>query len=648
MEEITREETDNFINENRCIFKKYKPIKKIGRGSFGNIYRVVRLNDNAEFAMKVEKVDAKQKTLEREAYYLFTLQGGFGIPKLITFGRTKHYNILVETLLNKSLFDLFINKSNKFRLTDCCLIGIQILEILEWIHSKDIIYRDVKPENFLIGIKDPNAIYVVDFGLCKKYRSSKTGKHLLPKLTGKFSGTLIYASSNVLKGKESSRRDDLISLGYMLIYLLKRDIPWNSTFKDLNKEKYYNLIYLKDTNSNGELFKGLPDELVEYIKYTRSLKFEQDPDYTYLRSLFRKILLRSDFENNYMTFSWIDPKDKNLLGIPKNNSKRKQTPQNRILKNLKENRKNLSVKTLSLQTTKNNLNQNSELTIDSSINKNAQVKSDVNIKNILTEEGKNKILNLKKNDKNLKIKFHPYIPLKINHDRIKSGQINSLRQQQSAKYLPLKYNKNDIKKNNVKSSKRFHNPKSRSIYIKNDPLSQTNSIFGSKNINKFFVLKKKNDNINIYNNYRTFSTIDNKNNLINRCEIGAKKILLNKKLKNMKNMNMKHMNIKNMKNQIININNIGLSNNYNIMHTLSNYNIHRKNQKSLFLCHKKNALSLTENNDNLIYSKDTNYVSPLRNKKINILNKNIINKGKSEVVDSSRICLILYNNFMNK
>ena len=635
MEETTPEESDNFIEENKCIFKKYKPVKKIGRGSFGKIYHVVRLKDNAAFAMKVEKIDAVQKTLEREAYYLFTLQGGFGIPKLITFGRTKSYNILIETLLNKSLFDLFINKNNKFRLTDCCFIGIQILEILEWIHSKDIIYRDVKPENFLIGIKDPNAIYVVDFGLCKKYRSSKTGKHLLPKLTGKFSGTLIYASSNVLKGKESSRRDDLISLGYMLIYLLKRDIPWNSSFKDLNKEKYYNLIYLKDTNSNGELFKGLPDELIEYIKYSRSLKFEQDPDYTYLRSLFKKILLRSDSENNLLTFSWIDPKDKNLLGIPKNNSKRKQTPQNRILKNLKEKRKNLSLKTISLKSTKNNLNQNSELTIDSSINKNNQVKSDINIKNILTEA------NLKKNDKNLKINFAPYIPLKINHNRIKSGQINSLRQQQSAKYLSLKYNKKDIPKNNVKSNKRFHNPKSRSIYIKNDPLSQTNLILDSKNKNKFVVLKKKINENSIYNQFNTLSTIDNKNNLINNYKIGAKKIVFNKKIKNMKNMNLKSM-----KNQIININNIGLSNNYNIMDTISHYNFHRKNQKSSFLCHKKNALSVSENNDNLIYSKDTNYVSPLRNKKINQLTKNIINKGQSEIVDN-RIYLKLCN-IMNK
>ena len=108
---------------------------------------------------------------------------------------------------------------------EVCLIGNQILDRVEWIHSNNIIYRDIKPENFLIGKNDPDIIYIIDFGLCKKYRSSKTWKHILPKTIATMSGTLKYASLNVLNGKESSRRDDLISLGYMLIYLLKRNLP---------------------------------------------------------------------------------------------------------------------------------------------------------------------------------------------------------------------------------------------------------------------------------------------------------------------------------------------------------------------------------------------------------------------------------------
>jgi len=215
------------------------------------------------------------------------------------------------------------------------LIGIQILERLEWIHSKDIIYRDVKPENFLIGINDPNVIYVVDFGLCKKFRSSKTGKHILPRLTGKFNGTLKYASPNVVRGKESSRRDDLISLGYMLISLYKRNLPWEYNFSNITKKQYFDLLIMKETNAFGKLFKGMPKEFEEYIKYTRNLKFEQDPDYSYLRSLLSKVI----FNNEKVTFSWISSKNREkLAGIPRSHSRKKTSPQYRILKSLKEER----------------------------------------------------------------------------------------------------------------------------------------------------------------------------------------------------------------------------------------------------------------------------------------------------------------------
>ena len=325
---------DNFLREYPYIFKKYKTIKKIGFGSFGNIYSVIRLEDNNTFAMKIEKKNPKQNILESEAYFLYLLQG-FGIPKFITYGHVKNYNILIETLLDKSLYQLFIRKKNKCQIDDVCLIGIQILERLEWIHSKDIIYRDVKPENFLIGINDPNVIYIVDFGLCKKFRSSKTGKHLLPKLTGKFNGTLKYASPNVFRGKESSRRDDIISLGYLLIYLYKRELPWANSFKDITNKQYLELMIIKETNGFGKLFKGIPKEFEEFILYSRNLKFEQDPDYSYLRSLLSKVILNK--EN--LTFSWIRPQNREkLVGIPRSHSRKKTSPQYRILQSLNEER----------------------------------------------------------------------------------------------------------------------------------------------------------------------------------------------------------------------------------------------------------------------------------------------------------------------
>ena len=172
---------DNFFEKNEIIFKKYKIIKTIGKGSFGIIYLAERIIDKKLFALKAEKINTPNNFLESEAFFLYTLQG-FGIPKFISYGHTKKYKILIEELLGKSLEDLFIPKQGKCNLIDICLIGIQLLDRLEWIHSKNIIYRDIKPENFLIGLKDPNIIYIIDFGSCKKYRSSKTGKHVPQKI----------------------------------------------------------------------------------------------------------------------------------------------------------------------------------------------------------------------------------------------------------------------------------------------------------------------------------------------------------------------------------------------------------------------------------------------------------------------------------
>ena len=327
---------DEFLATNNIIFKKYKPLNKIGFGTYGNVYSAIRLKDRSMFAIKTEKANALKKTLESEAYYLYILQGGFGIPKFISYGYSKNYYVLIETLLDKNLYNIFIQNSRKCEVTDACLIGNQILDRLEWIHSKDLIYRDMKPSNFLIGKKDPNVIYIIDFGLCKKYRSSKTGKHLLPRKTGRFNGTLKYASSYVIRGKEPTRRDDLIALGYILIYFLKRELPWQEKCEVINKANYNELIHLKETDDNGKLFQNIPEEIIEYLKYTKNLKFEQNPDYSYLHSLFNKLLCKKSLNYRKLTFSWIDPKNKDLLGIPSSSSRRKSSHHKRLFNSIQE------------------------------------------------------------------------------------------------------------------------------------------------------------------------------------------------------------------------------------------------------------------------------------------------------------------------
>ena len=330
---------DDFLSNNKLIFKKFRPIGKIGFGTYRNVYSAIRIKDQCMFAMKTEKITSIKKTLESEAYYLFLLQGGFGIPQFISYGQSKKYYILIETLLGKNLYQIFIEDKRTCKISDACLIGHQILDRLEWIHSKNLIYRDMKPSNFLIGIKDPNVIYMVDFGLCKKYRSTKTGKHILPGKTRYFNGTMKYASSYSLKGNLPTRRDDLIALGYILLFLIKKELPWDEQGKILNQTNYKEYINLKETDGNGELFHNIPEELIEYVKYTKKLKFSETPDYSYLHSLFNNLLSRKFLNYRLLTFSWIDPKNKELLGMPKS-SQKKTSHRKRLLKSIQEDMNN--------------------------------------------------------------------------------------------------------------------------------------------------------------------------------------------------------------------------------------------------------------------------------------------------------------------
>ena len=190
------------------FFGKYKLIKLIGHGSFGNVYEGINIINNKKVAIKVEKKERGYDLLKKESYYLFSLRG-IGVPELITYGYSGKYNVLIQSLLGESLGKIFFKNKNYFSLKDICMFTIQILHRIEFVHSKNLIHRDIKPENFLIGEPDKYMIYIIDFGLSKKYRSSRTNKHIQFKCTKKFTGTARYASINALRGIEQSRRDDL-------------------------------------------------------------------------------------------------------------------------------------------------------------------------------------------------------------------------------------------------------------------------------------------------------------------------------------------------------------------------------------------------------------------------------------------------------
>ena len=211
-------------------------------------------------------------------------------------------------LLGKSFDILFEEQNKKFTLKTVSMLAIQMLERIEFIHNKNIIHRDIKPDNFSMGIDNKNYIlYILDFGLSKKYKSTKTKEHIKYKENIKLTGTARYASINALGGCEQSRRDDLESIGYVLIYFLKGNLPWQGLKIEKGEDRFHK-IYLKKKEINSEILCfGLPNEIKIFIDYTRNLKFEENPNYSFLKGLFVSILEKEKCCFDFC-FDWINEK----------------------------------------------------------------------------------------------------------------------------------------------------------------------------------------------------------------------------------------------------------------------------------------------------------------------------------------------------
>ncbi|XP_071827185.1 casein kinase I-like [Apostichopus japonicus] len=289
---------------------KYRLVRKIGSGSFGDIYLGINTQNGEEVAVKLESLKAKHPQLLYESKLYRILQGGTGIPHIKWYGNENDYSVLVMDLLGPSLEDLFNFCNRRFSAKTVLMLADQMIGRIEYVHKKNFIHRDIKPDNFLMGIgRHCNQLFLIDFGLAKKYKDTRSKQHIPYREDKNLTGTARYASINAHLGIEQSRRDDLESLGYVLMYFNRTSLPWQGLKAPTKKAKYEKISERKMSTPVEVLCKGFSAEFAMYLNYARGLRFEEEPDYLYLRQLFR-ILFRTLNHQYDFTFDWTVQKQK--------------------------------------------------------------------------------------------------------------------------------------------------------------------------------------------------------------------------------------------------------------------------------------------------------------------------------------------------
>lgn len=279
----------------------YKVVRFIAKGAFGAVYQVDHIN-TLPFALKLESRKADNKNLKVEVVVLRALRD-LRSPyfcRLFFCGRAEKFNFIIMTLVGKNLNELRVNyPKQKFSRNSGVQIGIQMVNVVQQLHSVGFIHRDIKPANFCISLENPRQLVMVDFGMCRKYVNDGGSELRHPRwFVHGFKGTIRYASLAAHHGRDSSRKEDLESLFYVLVELLVGTLPWMTMDDAIHVE---HAKQVARTVGLSEFLSGCPKQLLHILYYIDSLRFYDAPDYAMIRGLLNSALETSPHDT---VFEW--------------------------------------------------------------------------------------------------------------------------------------------------------------------------------------------------------------------------------------------------------------------------------------------------------------------------------------------------------
>jgi len=296
------------------VADRYLLLEKLGKGGFGLIYSGIDVKTGIQIAIKLEDVSkAKKKYLKLEYkiyeryhsnwYYLPFKEEAY-IPHVYHYGQEGGFRVLVMDLLGPSLAELLTFQFERFSMKTTCMLAVKMITAVELLHAKGILHRDIKPGNFVMGRgKNGNNLYLIDYGLATPYLDVH-GNHIPYSTNARFHGTDKYASINNHNKIEPARRDDMESLGYLLIYFITSNLPWAAQYSRVKKQ-HRRTVYgkVKMQTSIESLTKDLPSSFYDYFTYVSKLAFLDKPDYDYLRKLFYDTLEKHGYTFDHV-FDW--------------------------------------------------------------------------------------------------------------------------------------------------------------------------------------------------------------------------------------------------------------------------------------------------------------------------------------------------------